>query len=243
MVIAQSESGFDGAQSNDNMKRTSTKSAVVFLFDVDNTLLDNDALTGDLKHYLQREVGFKRAKSYWDLFENLRDELGYADYLGALQQYRRKYPHDLHLLRLARYIIDYPFAKRLFPKSLEVLKRARRWGTTGLLTDGDVVFQPRKVDCSGLFKAVDGNVLIYVHKEQELGDVARRFPARHYVLVDDKVRILTAVKKIWGARVTTVFVRQGHYALDRKLVAKYPPADLTIESIGDFLKCEVSEFR
>jgi hypothetical protein len=126
---------------------------------------------------------------------------------------------------------------------LEVLKRARRWGTTGLLTDGDVVFQPRKVDCSGLFKAVEGNVLIYVHKEQELGDVARRFPARHYVLVDDKVRILTAVKKIWGSRVTTVFVRQGHYALDRKLVAKYPPADLTIESIGDFLKCEVSEFR
>jgi FMN phosphatase YigB (HAD superfamily) len=230
-------------QSNGNMKRASTNSATVFLFDVDNTLLDNDRLTSDLKRYLQREVGFKRAKSYWDLFEKLRQELGYADYLGALQQYRRKYPHDLHLLRLSHFILDYPFARRLFPKSLDVLKRTRRWGTTALLTDGDVVFQPRKVDCSGLFKAVDGNVLIYVHKEQELGDVARRFPARHYVLVDDKVRILAAVKKIWGSRVTTIFVRQGHYALDRKLVAKYPAADVTIERIGDLLKCELGELR
>jgi FMN phosphatase YigB (HAD superfamily) len=208
---------------------------VVFLFDVDNTLLNNDQVTKDLEAHLQREVGKSGAKRYWAIFEAMRVRLGYADYLGALQQVRVEYPHDLRLLTVSRFLIDYPFANRLYPNSLDVIDKAKHWGRAALLTDGDVVFQPRKMDRSGLCEAVGGNVLVYVHKEVELEDVARRFPARHYVVVDDKLRLLTAIKKIWGKRVTTVFVRQGHYALDEKLVAICPPADVTLERIGDLL--------
>ncbi len=215
--------------------RSATAAKVVVLFDVDNTLLDNDRVTADLKHYLEREVGPRRAQSYWTLFEQLRSELGYADYLGALQRYRSEYPRDLRLLTVSRFLIDYPFANRLFPNALDALQHARTWGRVALLSDGDVVFQPRKVDRAGLAEAVGDHVMIYVHKELELGDVARRYPARHYVLVDDKLRILAAVKQSWGARVTTVFVRQGHYALDPKIVAEYPAADVTLERIGDLL--------
>ena len=208
---------------------------MVFLFDVDNTLLDNDRVTADLKKHLEREVGPERAQHYWTIFEQLRTELGYADYLGALQRYRREYPHDLHLLTVSRFLVNYPFANRLYPNSLDVLEHVKTWGTPAILSDGDVVFQPRKVDCSGLHDAVEGNVMIYVHKEQELADVEQRYPAEHYVLVDDKLRILAAVKQIWGARVTTVFVRQGHYALDPKVISEYPVADKTVERIGDLL--------
>ncbi|MGA2177193.1 MAG: HAD family hydrolase [Verrucomicrobiota bacterium] len=212
---------------------------VVFLFDVDNTLLNNDRVTQDLQEHLEREVGRAGARRYWAIFEDLRAALGYADYLGALQRYRVEYPHDLRLLIVSQFLINYPFATRLYPDSLDVLEKAKAWGTTVLLTDGDVVFQPRKVDCSGLRQAVAGRVLCYVHKERELADVARRFPSRHYVVVDDKLRLLTVIKKIWGARVTTVFVRQGHYALDRKFTAGCPPADVTLERIGDFLGCDL----
>jgi len=212
----------------------SVPARTVFLFDVDNTLLDNDRVTDDLHRHLEREVGPERAETYWTLFEALRAELDYADYLGALQRYRSEYPHDLRLLTVSRFLINYPFANRLFPGSLDALERAKACGTVGLLTDGDVVFQPRKVDRSGLFEAVDGNVLIYVHKERELQDVEARYPAAHYVLVDDKLRVLSAVKKVWGPKVTTVFVRQGHYAVDPKLLAQYPPADVTLERIGEF---------
>ncbi len=212
---------------------------VVFLFDVDNTLLDNDRVTADLKCHLEHEVGGERARHYWVIFEQLREELGYADYLGALQRYRSEHQHDPRLLGVSRFLIDYPFANRLYPNSLEVLERFKQGGPVVILSDGDVVFQPRKVDRSGIFEAVGGNVLIYIHKEHELADVEQRFPARHYVLVDDKLRILAAVKKSWGARVTTVFPRQGHYALDPKILASYPPADLSIERIGDLLSCEL----
>ena len=213
----------------------------VFLFDVDNTLLDNDRVTADLTKYLKREVGLKRAESYWTIFERLRTRLGYADYLGALQRYRSEYPHDLGLLAVSRFLINYPFANRLFPNSLDVIEHVKRWGTAVLLTDGDVVFQPRKVDRSGLYEAVDGHALIYVHKEHELANVEARYPAAHYVMVDDKLRILAAIKKIWGRRVTTVFVRQGHYALDPKTLAAYPAADLSIERIGALLNCELPD--
>jgi FMN phosphatase YigB (HAD superfamily) len=208
---------------------------VVFLLDVDNTLLDNDRVTADLKGYLAREVGREREERYWALFEQLRVELGYADYLGALQRYRLEYPRDPHLLDMSAFLVDYPFADRLYPDALKVVERLRDWGPTVIFSDGDVVFQPRKVERSGLREAVAGNVLIYVHKEEELDDVEQRYPAEHYVLVDDKLRILTAVKKIWGARVTTVFPRQGHYALDPAALAAYPPADVTIARIGDLL--------
>ncbi|HVU33230.1 MAG TPA: HAD family hydrolase [Opitutaceae bacterium] len=208
----------------------------VFLFDVDNTLLDNDRVIGDLERHLRREVGTAQSRTYWTIFERLRAELGYADYLGALQRYRIEHPRDLRVLTVSHFLVNYPFANRLYPGSLDVIERVKRWGKVALLTDGDVVFQPRKVERSGLGEAVEGHVLVYVHKEQQLADVAHRLPADHYVLVDDKLRILTAVKKAWGRRVTTVFVRQGHYAHDAALSGKYPAADLTADRIGDLLR-------
>jgi len=216
---------------------------MVFLFDVDNTLLNNDRITRDIHSFLKREVGTRRAQAYWRIFEKQRENLGYADYLGALQKYRLKYPHDLHLLQLARFLLDYPFAKRLCRKSLEAIKHVSRWGTAAILSDGDVVFQPHKIEASGLLKAVHGHALVYVHKERELRDVQHRLPARRYVLFDDKVRVLTAIKRKWRNRVVTVFVRQGHYALDRKLVAKFPPADLSVRCIADVLRLRESDFR
>src|ERR1044072_7659642 len=209
--------------------------SVVFLFDVDNTLLDNDRVTGDLRRYLEREVGRERSDRYWAIFEGLRTELGYADYLGALQRYRVECPYDSHLLAVSTYLVNYPFANRLFPNSLDVFEHCRRWGPVVILSDGGVVFQPRKVERSGLFEAVEGNILIYIHKELELQDVERRYPARHYVMVDDKVRILAAMKQSWGERLTTVFPRQGHYAFDTVETAKYTPPDLTVERIGELL--------
>jgi len=211
----------------------------IFLFDVDNTLLDNDRVTADLRRFLEREVGKERSDCYWKIFEKLRTELGYADYLGALQRYRAEYPYDSHLLTVSTYLINYPFANRLFPNSLDVLEQCRQWGQVVILTDGDVVFQPRKIERSGLFEAVDGNILIYVHKEQELADLERRYPADHYFLFDDKLRILAAIKEQWKDHITTVFVRQGHYASDPSELGKYPPADITINAIGDALNLEV----
>ncbi len=215
---------------------------IVFLFDVDNTLLDNDRVTADLRHHLEKEVGTEGAQCYWSIFEQLRSELGYADYLGALQRYRSENPHGMRLFTVSRFLIDYPFANLLFPRAFDVIKRVKQWGPAVILSDGDVVFQPRKVERSGLFEAVNGNVLIYAHKEQELGDVEQHFPADHYVMVDDKLRILTAIKKAWGGRVTTVFVRQGHYANDSKTVAAYPPADVAFDQIGDLLNANIPEW-
>ena len=220
-------------------KKNVKKQPVVFLFDIDNTLLNNDQVTADLQKHLEEEVGARGANVYWDIFEKLRNELGYADYLGALQRYRIQYPHDLRLLTVSRFLINYPFANRLYPNGLDVIAHVRRWGRAALLSDGDVVFQPRKADCSGLREAVDGHVMIYVHKERELADVEQRYPAAHYVMVDDKLRILTAMKNIWNKRLTTVFVRQGHYALDAALTASCPPADTTVERIGDLLEYDL----
>jgi len=207
--------------------------STVFLLDVDNTLLDNDSVTADLKQHLVTSFGEARARRYWELFEQLRSELGYADYLGALQRYRVENPRDTGLLEASLFLLHYPFANRVYPGALDVIHHLERRGRVAILSDGDVVFQPRKIDRSGIWGAVEGNVLIYIHKEQMLDDVERRYPAEHYVMVDDKVRILAAMKTIWGDRLTTVFVRQGHYALDEASVAKYPPADVTIEKIAD----------
>ena len=212
---------------------------VVFLFDVDNTLLDNDTVAADLQRHLAREIGTAGVQEYWQIFEQLRTELGYADYLGGLQRYRTKHPHAQQLLCLSDFLINYPFAERLFPDALKVIEHVEQWGPAVILSDGDVVFQPLKIRRSGLASIVSGDVLIYVHKEQELDDVERRYPAEHYVLVDDKLRILTAVKNFLGPRVTTVFVRQGHYAVDPKIIASYPPADISIERIGDLLQYDL----
>jgi FMN phosphatase YigB (HAD superfamily) len=214
----------------------SNTSSVVYLLDVDNTLLDNDRITVDMRRFLEVEVGPEKTRRYWEIFEDLRNELGYADYLGALQRYRLEDPRDPRVLHLSSYLIDYPFANRLYPESLDVIDYLKNSGPAVILSDGDVVFQPRKVERSGLWSAVDGNVLIYVHKEHELDDVEARYPAEHYVIVDDKLRVLAALKKIWGERVTTVFPRQGHYAHDPAVIAAYPPADVTVERIGDLLR-------
>ena len=211
-----------------------SRSRVVVLFDVDDTLLDNDQVTLDLRRYLMQEVGAGRTEQYFEIFEKLRTELGYADYLGALQQYRVCHPRDHHLLAVSRFLVNYPFANRLFPGSIDAIEHAARFGPTLILSDGDVVFQPRKIERSGLGEAVEGRVLIYIHKEKELDDVEQRHPADHYVLVDDKVRILTAVKQVWKDRLTTVFPRQGHYAHAAD-VASYPTPDVTIARVGELV--------
>ena len=212
---------------------------VVFLFDVDNTLLDNDRVQDDLRSHVEREFGTESRDRYWAIFEALRVELGYADYLGALQRYRLEDLCDPRLLMMSSFLVDYPFAKRLYPGSLAALEYVRAWGVPVILSDGDVVFQPRKVQRSGLWKAVEGRVLIYIHKEQMLDDVGQRYPARHYVMVDDKLRILAAMKRVWGDRLTTVWPRQGRYAFDPQALALYPPADLTIERIGDLVNYDL----
>jgi len=214
---------------------------IVFLFDVDNTLLDNDRVEQDLRLHIEREFGPETRERYFAIFEELRAELGYTDYLGALQRYRLEDICDPRLLQMSSFLVDYPFANRLYPGSLDALERVRTWGETVILSDGDVVFQPRKVQRSGLWEAVEGRVLIYIHKELMLDEVEQLYPARHYVMVDDKLRILAAMKKVWGTRLTTIWPRQGHYALDPQIVAKYPPADLTIERIGDLVSHDFSD--
>jgi len=213
---------------------------VVFFVDVDNTLLDNDRIIADLRRHLEDEFGVASADRYWAVFEKLRDELGYVDYLGALQRYRADIDHhgdgDHRLLLMSSFLVDYPFADRLYPRALDVLARLKTLGPTVILSDGDVVFQPRKVQRSGLWNAVDGEVLIYVHKETMLDDLQRLYPARRYVMVDDKVRILAVMKAVWGERLSTVFPRQGHYAHDAAILAANPAPDLTVERIGELLE-------
>ena len=207
----------------------------VFLFDVDNTLLDNDRVQADLSVHLAKYYGEATCKRFWELFEKLRSELGYADYLGALELYRLEAMHDPAVLRIANWLVDYPFHERLYPNAIAVVRKAQLAGVSVILSDGDAVFQPRKVERSGLWPVFGDNVLIYVHKELELADVERHFPARHYVLIDDKLRILDAIKREWGDRVTTVFPRQGHYATDPAVLAEFPLGDITIDGIGDLL--------
>ncbi len=215
---------------------------LVFLFDVDNTLLDNDAVQEDLRLHLLKTFGEAAERRYWAIFEQLRNELGYADYLGALERYRVEDLHDPRLLRMSSWLVDYPFADRLYPGALEVVGHVRQWGRPVVLSDGDAVFQPRKIERSGLWKAFEDNILIYIHKEEELSDVERLYPAERYVLIDDKLRILAAVKAIWGDRVATVFPRQGHYATDPKAISTYPPADIQVERIGDLVGLDRGAF-
>jgi FMN phosphatase YigB (HAD superfamily) len=214
-------------------------SSLVALFDVDNTLLDNDRVTADLRAFLERAIDADAARRYFELFEELRSELGYADYLGTLQRYRAAEPWDLRILHVSHFLIDYPFANRLYPESLDALEAVKALGRVAILSDGDVVFQPRKIERSGLWSAVSGDVLIYVHKEQELADVERRLPAERYLVVDDKLRILHAIKQVWGSRVVTVFPRQGHYAHDPAVLGAYPAADVTVERIGDLVRLDL----
>ena len=214
---------------------------VVFLFDVDNTLLDNDMVQAELKSHLAEAYGAAARDRYVAILAQLVNELGYTDYLGALERLRAEMMHRPEVLRMSSWLVDYPFATRLFPHALDVVRHVSQWGLTVILSDGDAVFQPRKVERSGLWKAFEDRVLIYIHKEQELAYVERLYPARHYVLIDDKLRILATVKKAWGDRVTTVFPKQGHYAFDPSILAEYPRADLEIDKIGDLLRYDRSK--
>jgi FMN phosphatase YigB (HAD superfamily) len=219
-----------------------SRKKVVFLFDVDNTLLDNDRVEEDLRHHLEKEFGAESMKRYFAIFEELRSELGYADYLGALQRYRLEEVCDPRVLRMSSFLVDYPFADRLYPGALDVIEHFHAWGSTVILSDGDAVFQPRKVERSGLWDAVEGRVLIYIHKEKRMADVEKRYPAEHYVMVDDKLRILSAMTKVWDDKLTTVFPRQGHYALDPKNISSYPPAHITVQRIGELINYDLAEF-
>lgn len=219
------------------MEKTSPADTV-FLLDCDNTLLDNDRVQADLRQHLEQQFGVPARERYWAILEELRTELGYVDYLGALQRYRLEALEEPRLLLMAGYLMNYPFAERVYENALAVLSKLGQIGPTVILSDGDVVFQPRKIERSGLWQAVDGRVLIYVHKETMLKEVERLYPARRYVMIDDKIRILDAMKTVWGERLTTVFPRQGHYAFAPD-VADYPAADLTVERIGDLLGDEL----
>ena len=214
--------------------------SIVTFFDVDNTLLDNDRVVADLMRHMDRELGHERQQEYWEIFEELRHELGYADYLGALQRYREQYPRDPQVLIVSSFLVNYPFANRLFPESLDVVERAKTWGSAAILSDGDVVFQPRKIERSGLMEIVEGNILIYIHKEEALDDVERRFPAERYIVVDDKLWLLHAIKAYWGSRVTTVWPKQGHYVTDARVHA-LPEPDVTLDRIGDMLSWRLDE--
>jgi hypothetical protein len=215
---------------------------VVFLFDVDNTLLDNDRVRADLSEHLESSYGSATRDRYWTIFETLNRKLGYSDYLGALELYRLEDLQSPALLRMANWMVDYPFADRLYPRALEAIKHVRRWGPIVILSDGDAVFQPRKVERSGLWHAFENRVLIYIHKEEELDDVERFYPARHYVMIDDKLRILTRMKEIWGTRVTTIFPQQGHYANDPQIIASHPAADIQIDEIDGLVNYDFSRF-
>lgn len=210
----------------------------VILLDVDNTLLDNDAIVADLRHHLEQVAGPRSVERYFQEFEEIRDEMGYADYLGALQRYRSEDPYDADFMKVSYFLLSYPFGERLFPGALEAVAHMSQFGTTVILTDGDVVFQPWKIARSGLFDAFDGRVMIQIHKERELFCVEDRFPADRYVLVDDKLRILSECKEVWGERLTTVFPRQGHYALDLAVTDAYPPADVTIDAISELISLD-----
>jgi FMN phosphatase YigB (HAD superfamily) len=215
---------------------------VVFLLDVDNTLLDNDRFAADLHARLQRAFGAAGCDRYWMIYEKLRDEFGYADYLGALQKFRVGREDDPELLQMSAFLLEYPFAQRLYPQALEAIAHLHTLGLPVVLSDGDVVFQPRKVQRSGIWDAVAGRVLIYMHKQRELAAMQRRYPAPHYVMVDDKPQLLEAMKQSLGTKLTTVFVRQGHYALQSAGTAIDPPPDLVIERFGEMTGFNLSRF-
>jgi FMN phosphatase YigB (HAD superfamily) len=219
-------------------------SDIVFLLDVDNTLLDNDRFGADLGAHLEQAFGVAERDRYWTIYNALREELGYADYLDALQKFRIGLDDDMpDLLQMSAFLLDYPFAQRLYPRALETIAHLRMFGTPAILSDGDMILQPRKVQRSGIWDAVDGRVLIYLHKERMLDVMQRRFPASHYVMVDDKPQLLAAMKRALGGKLTTVFVRQGHYAAESVNTTLDPAPDLEIERIGDLLELRLENFQ
>jgi len=220
-----------------------TEDEVIFLLDVDNTLLDNDRFAADLGDRLEQAFGPAERARYWKLFAELRDQLGLADYLGSLQAFRAGLDDHPELLDMSAFLLEYPFAARLFPRALEAVAHLSALGRPAILSDGDIVFQPRKIHRSGIWDAVGGRVMIYLHKERVLDQVQQRYPANHYVMVDDKPNLLAAMKSTLKNRLTTVFVRQGHYALAPQADSVEPAPDMMIERIEDLIRCQLSDFK
>ena len=220
-----------------------TQAKVVFLLDVDNTLLDNDRFIADLTSRLNRDFGKTERERYWSIYGERRDTLGYADYLGALQEFRTDSNNEEALLQMSAFLLDYRFSERLYPRALATIKHLGTMGTTAILSDGDIVFQPRKIQRSGLWYAFDGRVLVYLHKERMLDELQRRFPALHYVMIDDKPQLLAAMKRVLVDRLTTVFVRQGHYAAEAERITIDPVPDATVQHIGDLCDLALADFR
>ncbi len=219
-----------------------TAGETVFLLDVDNTLLDNDRFAADLRVRLTQDFGAAECERYWTIYDGLRGQLGYADYLAALQLFRDGLDGDSDLLQMSAFLLEYPFAQRFYPRALEAIAHLRTLGLPVVLSDGDIVFQPRKIQRSGIWDAIDGRVLIYLHKERSLQLMQQRFPAGHYVMVDDKPALLAAMKTVLGDRLTTVFVRQGHYATGALMASIVPAPDRTIDRIGDLCSLDLSWF-
>lgn len=215
---------------------------VVFLLDVDNTLLDNDRFGADLGARLEQDFGADQRDRYWAIFTALREELSYADYLASLEKFRAGLDDDPDLLQMSSFMLEYPFADRLYPRALEAIAHLSTLGLPVVLSDGDVVFQPRKIERSGIWNAVQGRVLIYMHKERALDAMQRRYPARYYVMVDDKAQLLAEMKRVLGPELTTVFVHQGHYAAQSANTVIDPPPDVEIERIGDLLDRDLPDF-
>jgi FMN phosphatase YigB (HAD superfamily) len=220
-----------------------TPAKVVFLLDVDNTLLDNDRFGADLSARLDLDFGDAERRRYWSIYDELRDQLGYADYLGALQIFRSNSDSLPALLQLSAFLLDYPFAERLYPRATATIKHLRTMGTTVILSDGDIVFQPRKIQRAGLWDAVGARVLVYLRKERMLDEVQRRYPAKHYVMIDDKPQLLAAMKRIMGDRLTAVFVRQGHYAVDQEGGSTDPALDVIVDQIGELCEFTMDRFH
>jgi FMN phosphatase YigB (HAD superfamily) len=218
---------------------------LVVLLDVDNTLLDNDRFAVDLSAYLLKQFGADGRDRYWRLFAQRRDDLGYADYLGAVQAFRGGYDDDRDRLGLSAFVLDYPFAERLYPRALEVLAHLRACAPTVIFTEGDLVFQPRKLRSAGIWDAAGGQAIVCLHKTFALTLLHRRYPAAHYFMIDDKPALLAAMKRLLGTALTTVLVHQGQYARESSagfqerrvppLPSTRPRPDLEIERIADLL--------
>jgi len=219
------------------------KHELVFLFDVDNTLLDNDRSKADMQTGLLEILGEQGAKRFWELYEEVRAELDVVSYPQTLERFARSWEDKVIARRAADLIDNWPYRDYVYPGSFPALEHITRMGEVAILSDGDDDYQARKIANAGLTKAVGGpaDVLIYVHKEEQFADVMRRLPGEHYVLVEDKERILANAKGILGDMLTTVWVKQGHYAHDPKQYRK-PDPDITLESIGELCGLSKEDF-
>ncbi len=226
------------------MKERGHMPTLVFLIDVDNTLIDNDAVKKDLDEHITVELGPALAARFWEIYEQARKERETVDIPLALSRLRTQTSladmDEQTYLHVHSIFDNYPFFERLYPGTLETLHYLRTLGLTVIVSDGDRFFQAEKIFASNLAEAVEGRVLIYIHKQQHLDEIVRQYPADHYVMIDDKPEILADTKELWGKRVTTAFVQQGKYAAEQK-----PPnfaPDISVLHIADLRNYSATQF-